>query len=73
MNMCYSVTTTTTPAGTTIPDIVSITESNVGQYFLPGELIFEVTFYIFRKNCVKFACFIMNSKYCFMDKKIMLF
>ena len=44
MNMCVnSVTTTTTPAGTTIPDIVSITESNVGQYFLPGELIFEVT------------------------------
>ena len=44
MNVCYSVTTTTTPAGTTIPDIVSITESNVGQYFLPGELIFEVIF-----------------------------
>ena len=57
MNVCYLVTTTTTPAGTTTPDIVSITESNVGQYFLPGELIFEVTLYLFIKNCVKLHAF----------------
>lgn len=41
--VAVETTTVTTPQpGTTIPDILSVTESNVGKYFTPGQLIFEV-------------------------------
>ncbi|XP_023340736.1 beta-1,3-glucan-binding protein isoform X3 [Eurytemora carolleeae] len=39
--------TTTTSPGTTIPDILSVTESNIGKYFAPGQLIFEDNFDFF--------------------------
>jgi len=45
-----AITTTTTAAGTTVPDIISVTESNIGEYFLPGELIFEDEFEFFDED-----------------------